>query len=98
MVANLCRPGHGDLAVGMKGAVARGRADENRAIVGETQDRAPRVDLADIDKAPRPQLELEKALAIGAQGHLIVDARDEVPEVRRRQVLARDGLEIEEIA
>src|SRR5262249_3889958 len=55
------------------------------------------VDLADIDEAPRPKLELQKALTIGAQGHFVIDTGDEVAEMRRWQILARNGLEIENV-
>ena len=51
--------------------------------------------LSDIDKVTRTQMEFEETLAIGPEGHLIVDAGDHVAEMRRRQVLLRDGLEVE---
>src|SRR5207244_3902570 len=54
-----------------------------------------RVDLADIVQAPRPQLKPGEASPVRAQRHLVVDARGHVAEVRRRDVLAGDRLEIE---
>jgi hypothetical protein len=40
-------------------------------------------------------MEFLEALAVGAQGGVVVDARGHVAEMRRRQVLVRHQLEVE---
>jgi hypothetical protein len=68
-----------------------------RAVVFRPDNLNSHVDGADIDQPARSQLEFQKAVAIGAKGHLVVDAGDHVTEVRRRHVLLRDRLEVEYI-
>ena len=65
--------------------------------VGLAEQLHPRVELADIDQAARPELEFLEALAVGAQRHLVVDAGRHVAEMRRRHVLVRDQLEVEHV-
>ncbi len=84
-------------AVLVKGAVRPGRRHDDRTGIGLAEQFHAHVDLADIDQAPRPQLKFLEALAVGAQGDLVVDARSHVAEMRRRQVLVRHELEIEDI-
>src|SRR5262245_15411342 len=50
--------------------------------------------MASVDETSRTQLEYEKALANGAEGHLIVDAGDQVAETHWRPVFLRDRLEV----
>ena len=97
MVPALRGLGDGELAVGMKGPVAAGRRDHDRAVVADAEDLDAHVDLADVDQPPRPQLELPEALAVGAQRHLVVDAGRHVAEMRRRDVLLHHRLEVEHV-
>ena len=97
MVAGFRRLGDRDLAVGVKGAVAAGRRDHDRAVVFGAEDLGAHVDLADIDQPARPQLEFPETLAIGAQGHFVVDAGGHVAEMRRRHVLLHDRFEVENV-
>ena len=66
MVAGFRRLGDGDLPVRVKGVVAAGWRDHDRAIVAGAEDFGRHVDLADVDEPARPQLEFLEALAIGA--------------------------------
>src|SRR5438552_1451859 len=93
MVAGSCGSANRDVSVGMKGAVAGGWRDHYRAIVFRPENLGGHVDGTDINQPARPQLGFQEALAIGAKGHLIVDAGDHVTEVRRRHILLRDRLE-----
>src|SRR5262249_43829936 len=61
------------------------------------EDLGRRVDLADVDQPARTELEFQEALAIGAQRDLVVDAEGHVAEMRGRNVLAADRLEIEDV-
>ena len=67
------------------------------AITKRAENVDAHVDLADVDQAPRPQLEFQEAFAVGAQRDFIVDARGHVAEMRRRNVLPRHRLEIEHV-
>ena len=73
------------------------RRDDDRRVVFHAEDFGAHVDLADVDQPARPQLKLEEALAIGAQRDLVVDAGRHVAEMRRRNVVAADRLEIEHV-
>ena len=97
MVARPRRFGDRDLALRMKELVAPGRGNDDGIIQPGAEKLDRHVDLAHIIETPREQLELEKALSVGAQRHFVVDARGHVAEVRRRHVLPRDGLEVEHI-
>ncbi len=55
------------------------------------------IDLADVDKAARTELKLLKALAVGPQRHIVVDAGRHVAEMRGRHVLVHHRLEIEHV-
>jgi hypothetical protein len=81
----------------MKGAVAAGRRDDDRAVIIGAEDLDFHVDRCDIDQPTRTELPSEKALAIGAQRHLVICPGGNVAEMRRRQVLVRGRLEIEHI-
>jgi hypothetical protein len=97
MVPCLGRPGDGDLAIGMKGAVAAGRRDDDRAVIDRAEDLGAHVDGADIDESSRAQREFPEALAVGAQSRFIVDAGGHVTEMRRRNVVLHDRLEVEDV-
>ena len=97
MVAGLCGAGGRDLAVGVKRLLAADRRDDDRGGVSHAEDVDAHVDLADVDEPPRPELEFEEALAVGAQGHFVVDAGGHVAEMRRRHVLPAHRLEIEDV-
>ncbi len=97
MVAGFRSLGDGDLRVGMKGAVAAHRRKDDRTVVFCAEDVGAHVDLADIDEPPRPQLEFPEALAVGTQGHFVIDARGHVSEMRRRNILLHDRLEVENV-
>ena len=73
MVADPCRPRNGLLACGVKGSMAANGREDNRRVVSHTEDVGAHVDPADINEAPRPELELQKAFSVGAQRHLVVD-------------------------
>ena len=97
MVACFRRFGDGDLCVGVKRAVAARRRNHDRAVVFCAEDLGAHIDFADIDEPPRPQLEFAETFAIGAQGHFVIDARGHVSEMRRRNILPHDRLEVENV-
>ena len=97
MVSQFRGLGDGDFRVGMKGAVAAGRRNHDRAVVFCAKDFGAHIDLADIDQPPRPQLEFTEALAIGTQGHFVVDPGGHVTEMRGGNVLLHDRLEVENV-
>src|ERR1700682_5522440 len=97
VVAGLRRLGDGDLPVRVKGAVATGRRDDDRTVIAGAEEFGRHVDRADIDEPAWAQLEVEEALAIGAQRHLVVGASYHVAEMRRRQILLRGRLEAEDV-
>src|SRR5262245_29669834 len=97
MVADLCRPGGGDLALVMKGSLAADRREHDRACILLPEDLGRHVDLADVDQPARPELEFQEAFAISAQRDLVVDAGGHVAEMRGRNVIAADRLEIEDV-
>ena len=97
MIAGLGGAGDAFLTVGMIGFMAAGRIDDDRRFVALAEDFRRHVDLADIDQSSRPQLEFQKSFAVGAQGHVIVDARRHVAEMGRRHVLVHHRLEIEHV-
>ena len=80
-------------AFGVKGILATHGRDDDWRGVAHTEDVRAHVDIAHVDEAARPELELEEPLAICPQGNLIVDAGRHVAEMRRRDVLARHCLE-----
>src|SRR5437879_12599377 len=97
MAAGFRRAGDGELALGMEELVAPRRRDDDRRAPPAAEELAAHVDLGDVVEAARAQLELQEALAIGAQRHLVVDARGHVAEMRRRHGLARHRLELEHV-
>jgi hypothetical protein len=48
-----CCLSDGHLTVGVKGAVAAGRRDHDRIVIGRAEDLGRRIDRADIDEPPR---------------------------------------------
>ncbi len=91
MVAGLGRARDTGLGIVVERALAADwRAHDWRGIFG-AEDIDAHVDLADVDQAPRPELEFQEALAVGAKRHFVVDARRHVAEMRRRDVLPADG-------
>src|SRR6185503_4272631 len=78
-------------------AIGAGRRHDDRAAIRLAEQFHSRVELADIDQPPLPQLEFLEALAVGAQGGVVVDARRHVAEMRRRQVLVGHQLEVEDV-
>jgi hypothetical protein len=73
MIAGPGRPRDAELAVTVEGLIRAGRSDDDRAAIGLAEQLHPGVDLAHIDQAARPELELLKTLAVGAQRHFVVD-------------------------
>jgi hypothetical protein len=74
MIAGFGRLGGSDFAVGVKGPVAAGRTETDRARIGVSEQLEGRIRLADVDQPARAQHELLEAFAIGAQRLLVVDA------------------------
>ncbi len=95
MIAGLGRARDAFLAVGMIGFMAAGRIDDDRRFVALAENFRAHVDLADVDQPARAELEFQKALAVGAQRDVVVDAGGHVAEMRRRHVLVHHRLEIE---
>ena len=88
---------HGQLAVLVEGLVGRRGRQHDRARIGLAEQLHAQVQRLDVDHAPRPELELQEAFAVGAQGHLVVDAGRHVAEMRRRHVLVHHRLEVEDV-
>src|SRR5262249_17911074 len=97
MVADLGGARGGDLALVVEGSLAADRREHDRACVFHPEDLGRHVDLADVDQPARTELEFQKALAIGAQRDLVVDAGGHVAEMRGRNVLAADRLQIGDV-
>src|SRR6267378_2093259 len=97
MVAWLRGLGDSDLCIGVKGAVAARGRNHDRAVVFHAEDLGADVDLADVDEPPRPQLEFAKTVAIATQSDFVIDAGGHVTEMRRRNVLFHDRLEVENV-
>ena len=95
MIAGPCCRGHRDLSFRVKGSVAAGRRNHDRAVKPRTQNFSGHIDRADIYEPARTELKLQKSLAIGAQRNFIVDAGDHVSKVCRWYVLFCDRLEVE---
>jgi hypothetical protein len=84
-------------SVRVKGAVAAGGRDRDRTVILAAENLRGHVDYADIDETAWAQLKFQKSLAIGAKRHFIVDTGNHVPEVRWRQILLCDRLEVEHV-
>ena len=97
MIALAGRARDGELAVLVEGAVGGGGRKHDRAGVGLAEQFHAQVERLDVDQAPRPELELQEALAVRAQGHFVVDAGRHVAEMRRWHFLAHHRLEIEDV-
>ena len=97
MVADPCRPGNRLLACGVKGSMTPNWREYDRRVVSHAKNVGAHVDVADINEAPRPELEFQKVFSVGAQSDFVVDSRRHVAEVRRRYVLAHDRLEIKNV-
>ena len=91
------RTGDRDFTVVVKGAIRTGGGDHDRAAPVLAEQLHARVDAADVDQAPRHQLQLEEPFPVGAQGDLVVDAGGQVAEMGRRHVLVGGYLEVENI-
>src|SRR5580704_9415274 len=97
MIAELGRARDGSLAVGMIAAVAARGVDDDRRLIALAENFSRHVDLADVDQPARAKLEFQKAVAVGAQRDVVVDAGGHVAEMRRRHVLVHHRLEIEHV-
>src|SRR6516165_7585173 len=97
MISDLGGARGADFAVVMKRALAADRRDDDRAIVFDPQNVGRHVDLAHVDEPARAQHEFLEILAIAAQRDFVVDAGGHVAEMRGRDVLAADRLEIEDV-
>src|SRR6202158_6101374 len=97
MVAGFRGLGDGDLRIGMKGAVAAGRRNNDRAVVFRADDLGADVAFAGVDEPARAQLEFLENLAVGTQGYFVIDACGHVTEMRRRNVLLHHRLEVENV-
>src|SRR4030095_10805267 len=96
MVARPRAARHRDLAFGVEGLLPAHRRDDDGTGVAHAEDLGARIDLAYVDQAPRPELELDKTFAVRAQGHFVVDPGGHVAEVRGGNVLARHRLPSED--
>ena len=96
VVSELCRVGDRGLPVGVKGLVTAGRTEHDRGWIFVPEQFKAGVRLADVDQAPRAQDEFLEALAIGAQGLLLVGTSRHKAEMRRRHVLGHHRLEVED--
>ena len=85
------------LAVGIVAAMATSRRDDDRRLVTLAENFRRHVDLADVDQAPRPQLEFQKAFPVSAQRDVVVDTGGHIAEMGRRHVLVHHRLEIEDV-
>ena len=81
----------------MIAAVAAGGGDDDWRIVALAENFGRHVDLADVDQPARAELEFQKALAVGAQRDVVVDAGGHIAEMRRRHVLVHHRFEIEHV-
>jgi hypothetical protein len=97
VVASLGGAAGGNLALVVERALAAHGREHDRARIFHAENVGRHVDLADVDEPARTQLELEEALAVGAQRDFVVDTRGHVAEMRGRDVLAADRLEIEDV-
>jgi hypothetical protein len=97
MIAGSRRACHGDLAPVVKGLVAAGGRDRDRAVVARAEQLDAHVDAADIDQAARPQLQFLETVAVGAHGRVVVDAGRHVADMRRRRRLVHRRFDVEDI-
>ena len=95
MIARPCRVGDCHFSVRVEDAVTASGRDHDRIVIFRAEDLDRRVDHADIDEPAGAKLEFQESFAISTQRHLIVSSNDHVPEIRRRQILLRDRLEVE---
>src|SRR5262249_15001277 len=87
----------GEFTVLVEGLLSADRRDDDRGVISHAQNIGRHVDLADVDEPTRPQLEFQEPLAIGAKRHLVIDPGGHVAEMRGRNVLPADRLEIEHV-
>ena len=81
----------------MRQLVTAGGADEDRTVERLAKDRSAEVYLRHVNQPPRAQPEALKPFTVGAQRVLVVHARRDVGPVRRRQLVLRHGLEVEQL-
>ena len=86
-----------NLAVGVKGFVAAGRAYENRRIKLGAEELHASVDLGHVPETAREELEFQEPLAVRPQRDLVIDAGGHVAEMRRRHVFVCPRLEVEDV-
>ena len=94
VIADLRRPRYALLAIRMIGPVLAGRRDDDRRLVFLAENFRGHVDLADIDQPPRPQLEFQEAVAVGAERNVVVDSGRQITKMSGRHVLVHHRFEI----
>src|SRR3984893_10764598 len=95
MIARPCRVGDCHFSLRVKGAVAAGGCDHDRAVILRAENLRGHVNYADIDETAWAQLKFQKSLAIGAKRHFIVDTGNHDPEMSRRHIPLGDRFEVE---
>ena len=97
MIAGAHGLGDSNLAVGVKGFVAAGRAHENRRIKLGAEKLHAGIDFGHVPETAREELEFQEPLAVRAQRDLVIDAGGHVAEMRRRHVFVCHRLEVEHV-
>jgi len=87
----------GEFAIGVEGALAAGRADEDGPVPGGAEDFGVGVDFAGVDEAAGAEFDTRVGFVIGAESVLVVDAGGHVTEVCGRDLLSRCFFEVHHI-
>src|SRR5580692_458370 len=90
-------PCDGQFAVGKERLFAPCRAQEDRAVVGSTEQIDTHVDLGGVAQAARAQLDVLEPFAIGAERGVVVDAACHVSPMTGLDLAASGLLEIEDV-
>src|SRR5713226_248861 len=87
----------GDLAFRMKSALAANRGNNDRCFPFHAKDLRRCIESVDIDEAARPNLKPGEGGVIRAKRDIVINTRCHVCPMRRRKLLPRERLEIENV-
>ncbi len=87
----------GGLAIGMEGALARHRRENDRRGERLAEQADGEIDLADVDQAPCAQAPGVEGLTVGFDRAVVQHAAGEIAEMRQRNVTFRDSFEFEDV-
>jgi hypothetical protein len=92
-----CCAAHRNLGLGIESSLAADRRQKYRAGPTSAEQLDADINLARIDQAAHPDVDLRKVLVVGPQRRVVIHAGGQIAEMGRGQCLARRRFEVHDV-